>query len=90
MTTLVLHNESLSNTMVTDPAKIKELIRHSSKGTLLLLNLLKASGFARFNRYKYESHTNITHLHKMQNCISVTVFTKLLQDVRVVKLLSDS
>jgi len=70
--------------------KIKELIHHLSKGTLLLLNCFKASGFAHFSRYKYESHTNITQLHKMQNFVSISVFTKLLQDVRVVKLLSDS
>jgi len=70
--------------------KIKALIYRSSKGTLLLLNFLKASGFAHFSRYKYESHTNITHLHKMQNFVSITVFTELLQDIRVVKLLSDS
>ena len=70
--------------------KTKELIHHSFKGTLLLLNFLKASGFAHFSRYKLESHTNITQLQKMQNFISITVFAKLLQDVRIVKLLSDS
>jgi hypothetical protein len=62
--------------------KMTELIHHSSKGALLLLNFLKASGFAHFSRNKYESHTNITHRHKMQNFVSITVFTKLLQDVK--------